>query len=392
MKGERMVRELLIWCYLTTYKVLNILFTFCSLQNKITFVISFKENAHYVYRELLRENPSVKIVLLSKIPISEDDQKYTRFIPYESKHPMHWILAVYHLSTSRVIIIDNYFGFLSALKFKDNVECIQIWHAAGAFKTFGLKDKSVKNRSKRAQRRFRSVYRQFHKIVVGSEEMANIFKEAFGVSSDNILHLGIPRTDFFYEEKTKKKVKANLYQKYPGFRDKKVILYAPTYRDGNLKSDNIHLDVNRMYEKLKSDFILLIKTHPAVKSNNVQDLHPGFVYNFSTYRHMNHLLLIADILITDYSSIPFEYALLQKPMIFFPYDYEAYKEERGLIEDYINVVPGPVVFDTDEVIELIRSNRFSTDLICEFSNKWNANSNGQSSKQLVTYILSKLQQ
>lgn len=388
-----MVKEILIWFYLTAHKLLNIFFRVFSVQNKITFIISFENNADYVYRELVNLNSTSKIVLLYKSPVTEDLPKHrnTTIIPLKKRHLMNWIFSVYHISTSRFIIIDNYYAFLSVMDFKENVECIQIWHAAGAFKTFGLKDKSIKNRSKRANRRFRNVYSKFNKIVVGSEEMADIFKKSFGVTSNNILRTGVPRTDFFYDEKGKEEIKDNLYKIYPGLKNKKVILYAPTYRDGLLKNDQIHLNVTRMYEELRDDYILLIKTHPVVESNNNDESRfPGFVYNFSSFKNVNHLLVVVDYLITDYSSIPFEYALLQKPMIFFPYDYEKYKEERGVITDYKNMVPGPVVFDTAEVIKTIIENRFNTDLISDFSNKWNEYSTGSSSKQLVTYLQNKM--
>jgi teichoic acid glycerol-phosphate primase len=389
-----MLKEFLIWCYLAAYQLVNTLFQFCSVQRKITFVISFEDNAHYVYQELAKHDQAVKIILLLKASVSAKIQEGfidATVIPYKRYRLVSWILSVYHLSTSKFVIVDNYYAFLSSIQFKKEVECIQIWHAAGALKTFGLKDKSIVNRSKRANNRFRNVYRQFHKIVVGSEEMATIFKDAFGAGADNILRTGIPRTDFFYDETQKEKIRVKLYQQYPEFKDKKVILYAPTYRDGKLKDDRIHLDVQRMYDQLKNNYILLIKTHPAVESNsNAEVQYPGFVYNFSTYKNVNHLLLLTDYLITDYSSIPFEFALLQKPMIFFPYDYETYKEQRGLISDYNDVVPGPVVLDTDQVINAILEDNYSEKLIHDFSSKWNLYSTGNASKQLVAYMVNKL--
>src|SRR5699024_11924585 len=91
---------------------------------------------------------------------------------------------------------------------------------------------------------------------------------------------------------------------------------------------------------------------PAVdgKFNNK---YPGFIYNVSNYPWINELLVGSDVLITDYSSIPFEYSLLQKPMIFYAYDYDEYALKRGIGDNYTERVPGPVVYNTNQLIETI---------------------------------------
>lgn len=154
---------------------------------------------------------------------------------------------------------------------------------------------------------------------------------------------------------------------------------------------DIQLDINQMYHALKDDYLLLIKLHPAVKNNhNYQKLYPDFVYDFSEYRGINELLVIVDFLISDYSSVPFEYALLNKPMIFYPYDLDLYQKERGVIPDYIQEVPGPVVFGTAEIIRLIKNNQFNLERIREFSHKWNEYSVGKSSSNLISYVINKV--
>jgi teichoic acid glycerol-phosphate primase len=391
-----MTREILIGVYLFVFKIIYSLFYFCAVQKKITFVISFEENNRYLYRELIKQDPSVDIIILHKGKISKGFHKlltqHTKAIHF-TKNVKNWITAIYHISTSKVIIVDNYYGFLAAMRFKKNVECIQIWHAAGALKTFGFADKSTLTRSKRAHKRFKRVYSTFHKIVVGSEKMAEIYFDAFDAAPENILRTGIPRTDFFFDEKKIAERKAMVLKKYPGFVGKKIILYAPTYRDRLLNDDSIHLDIKRMSQALKDDYILLIKTHQSVKNNsNYEELFPDFLYNLSSYKKVNDLLIIADYLITDYSSIPFEYAILQKPMIFFTYDYEVYNEERGLIPNYKHIVPGPIACNTEKIISIIQKHDFNIENILEFSKTWNRYSDGLSSKRLASYLVKNLEQ
>src|SRR5699024_3027947 len=124
---------------------------------------------------------------------------------------------------------------------------------------------------------------------------------------------GVPRTDFFHDDIKMKQVENHLRKEFPSIQDKRVILYAPTYRDDELDSPQLIIDLNKMYKQLKSDYILFLKLHPAV-NGTFENKYPGFVYNVSSYPNINELLVITDLLVTDYSSIPFEYAFLNRPM------------------------------------------------------------------------------
>src|SRR5699024_8092175 len=129
-----------------------------------------------------------------------------------------------HLATCEKVIVDNYYGFLAAASFKSNVQCIQLWHAAGAIKQFGLKDPDIHGRSKRAYKRFNKVYQKFDQVVVGSERMASIFRDSFDLTDDKILRTGIPRTDFFFDDTAKKNAEQTLAREYPIINEKKVLL------------------------------------------------------------------------------------------------------------------------------------------------------------------------
>lgn len=231
------------------------------------------------------------------------------------------------------------------------------------------------------------VYKNFHKIVVGSEALADIYKKAFALSDNNILKTGIPRTDLFFDEQRQKKVKDNIFIVNPKLKDKKVILYAPTFRDKELVDFDLHLDIDEMYRQLKGEYILIIKLHPAIRNIcNYEEKYAGFLYDYSLYPNINDLFLVTDILVTDYSSIPFEFCLLNKPMIFFAYDLKKYMKKRGTIGDYISDVPGPVVYTTEEVVQVITDGKFKIDSINNFTLKWNEYSIGDSSKHFVNML------
>src|SRR5699024_3626586 len=239
----------------------------------------------------------------------------------ESNNPISFIASIFHLATSKIVFVDNYFGFLAATDFKKEVKVVQLWHAAGAIKKFGLQDPSIKQRSKRANERFKAVYSRFDHVVVGSYKMTHIFKESFGLDESHFLPTGIPRTDFFFQVDKIEEKKQHLLKKYPVVEDKKVILYAPTFREDQLQAPEIVLNFEKMFEHLRKDYVILLKLHPAIADHTKVHI-PSFVLNVSSYPNINHLLTITDILITDYSSIPVEFSLFGKPMIFYPYDLE----------------------------------------------------------------------
>ncbi|WP_096437121.1 CDP-glycerol glycerophosphotransferase family protein [Alteribacter populi] len=369
--------------------ILSSIFKRLPTENKIVFVSSFGDNHLQIYEDAHEHLQGYRFIFLNK---PSNRYNWSELVEaecyaFETKNIKEWLQGIYHLATAKVVFVDNYYAFLAGINFNKDTRCIQVWHAAGAIKTFGLKGKDSQQRSKIAINRFKRVYAKFDKIVVGSESMKTIFSEAFGTSDDNLyLKTGIPRTDLFFDESKIKSLQTNLYEMNPHLKEKKVILYAPTFRDAQHDKFKVKLDLKHMYQHLTEDYIVLLKLHPTVQTADYEGSYEGFVYDVSQYPDVNHLLLVTDILITDYSSLPFEYALLNRPMIFFPYDIHEYVDERGIWFDYELEVPGPVAYNTEEIVEYIKEDQFDIDRIREFSQNWNQYSDGSSSKKMRNYL------
>ncbi|MGG3941559.1 CDP-glycerol glycerophosphotransferase family protein [Peribacillus psychrosaccharolyticus] len=385
-----MARELAIRLYLRTFSILFSIFSILPLKSKAVFVTSFGDNTQYLLDEMDKQELTWKRVILrtSTSKIKGKDDGHTIVFNFETKNIIHLLLSIYHLATAKRIIVDNYFGFLAAISFRPGVTCTQIWHAAGAIKKFGLTDPSIAERTPATKQRFIDVYNMFDHVVVGSDVMAGIFKESFGLTDKHILYTGIPRTDFFFNQPALTEAQRILTSRYPEWADKKTILYAPTFRNQTLHSGKIALDIDLLYRELsQKGYVLLLKLHPAVTADvELESAYPGFVHNLSDYPDMNELLLAADCLVTDYSSIPFEYSFLGKPMYFYAYDLEEYQQERGFWEDYTTSMPGPVSRTTNELIEHIKRNGIDQNQLSAFNQKWNRYSTGQSSKNLVDFL------
>ncbi|MGE1041961.1 CDP-glycerol--glycerophosphate glycerophosphotransferase [Bacillus wiedmannii] len=384
-----MIREIQIAIYLTIFRLLFNLFRVFPIQKKATFIMSYGENALSIYEEMREKKIDLDVVFLYKPTCKYKLKDYPEVKSYqfETLSIVNMIEAVYHLTTSKYVIIDNYFGFLSAIKFKEGTECIQLWHAAGSIKKFGLLDPNFNKRSKRAQKRFKRVYNNFHKIVVGSELLADIYMSAFSVDHHQMVRTGIPRTDLFFNRIRQEEIKKKLFLENPNLINKKVILYAPTFRDNEINSFKLQLEIEEMYREFHEEYVLFIRLHPAIKEELYYEIeHSQFIYDYSMYPNINDLFLVTDILITDYSSIPYEFCLLKKPMVFYPYDLEEYKKQRGIIGEYDSLVPGPVVYSTKELVSIINNNEFDLSKVEEFSLKWNQYSKGNSSESFIREI------
>lgn len=378
-----MARELVINVYLFIFRMLFTLFNVFPQTNKTTFVVSFGNNALYTMNALEKLTDQRIIILKTrKCCMMFEGAPHRRIIMFKFPCIIDWVRSIYHLATSEKVFVDNYYGFLSATRFRRNTQCIQLWHAAGAIKKFGLKDHQIHNRHPSACRRFKRVYNQFDLVVVGSEKMAAIFSEAFDISVSQFLRTGIPRTDFFFDTSAMQETERALINQFPVINEKKIILYAPTYRDNNLSAADIKLDIQKMHTVLRDEYVLFLSLHPKMNVKAEYD-YPGFVYDVSGLDNINHVLTVTDVLISDYSSVPFEYSFMHRPMVFFAYDLEEYAYSKGFWEDYEDLVPGPVVKNTDDLIDVLKNADFHLEQILTFANEWNQYSTGNSSERLI---------
>ncbi|MDO5146381.1 MAG: CDP-glycerol glycerophosphotransferase family protein [Eubacteriales bacterium] len=243
---------------------------------------------------------------------------------------------------ARVIVLEDFYPQLHQLKLRRETKVVQLWHACGAFKTFGLTRIGKPGGAPQSSMN----HRNYDFVSVSSEKIRGIYAEAFGIPTNKVKALGVPRTDILFDWEYKKRAREALYAKYPEMRDSKIILFAPTFRgDGN--KDAFYpaeaFDVNRFMDAMPEDVFCIVKHHPFVHQPvEIEACWSDRVMDLTGKDHINDLLLITDLLITDYSSSIFEAALLDVPMLFYAFDQEEYMASRDFYFDYDDVVPGPV--------------------------------------------------
>lgn len=194
-------------------------------------------------------------------------------------------------------------------------------------------------------------------LIAPNQYSTEIFRRAFNFKKE-ILETGYPRNDILVNNNTKEFItKLKIDMGIP--RDKKVLLYAPTWRDneyyqrGKYKFD-LKLDLKKMQRELGEEYVILLRMHYLIAENIDISLYDGFVYDMSSYEDIRDLYLVSDILLTDYSSVFFDYAILNRPMLFYTYDLESYRDNlRGFYFDFEKEAPGPLLFNTAEILEQI---------------------------------------
>ncbi|MCM3035354.1 CDP-glycerol glycerophosphotransferase family protein [Bacillus pumilus] len=353
-------------------------------ENQVTLLVSFQENAAALidtYQQQANMKMKLTVLYTKHASAIEKDTSHLSFRYFHEKNPLHLIQCIYTMFKSKVVVTDNYFLMTSVLRKRPSTTCIQVWHANGALKKFGLEDASNSERSPRDIKRFKRVYASFDYIVTGSDHMREIFKSSFGLNDERFLPTGVPMTDVYYDQR-QPSLKPNDFPK-----GKKILLYAPTYRDFAMDGLVLPFSKEQLQTELNGDYILLVKLHPAVKHLAKAETDDEWIFDVSD-QPLYPLLRACHVLITDYSSIVFEYALLEKPVLFFTYDLDTYREKRGLVDRYEEIIPGKACVTQNmllkELLHLKESDHQRQ--IKTFAEEWNQYSEGRSSEQLLSFI------
>jgi CDP-ribitol ribitolphosphotransferase len=257
-----------------------------------------------------------------------------------------------------VTIVDDYFFPLYVVRPRPGTTAIQAWHACGAFKKFGY---SVVDKSFGADEellRYVRIHANYDVCLVSSMSVAPAYAEAFAQPLERFRSdLGIPRTDVLFGDERIARTVAEVRRRYAIPDGKRVVLYAPTFRGDTVvaaRADGLP-DWITLRDGLADDHVLLVRLHPFIRDALVIDRElDGFITDVSDHPDINELLHVADVLVTDYSSVIYEYALLGRPMVFFAPDLEAYEAERGFYFDYRTGVPGPVAESTAALVTALR--------------------------------------
>lgn len=274
----------------------------------------------------------------------------------------HIFRQMYHIVTSRAVILDTYCIPISILRQREELIVIQMWHALGAFKKFGYSILDQEEGSSSKMAHLMKMHYHYSYVLSSSDFTVPYFAEAFHIDQQKVKVFPLPKTDLLLDKHERKSIIDKIYQCYPILKDseKKVIVYAPTFRkeDEYLKNTILQL-INKVD---LNQYIFVLKLHPLT-SFSIHDSRIIEDKQFSSLEFFH----VADMIITDYSAVLFEASLLNKPLYFYAFDYQSYIEKRNFYIDYQTMLPGPICYNVDELIEHIQQQTSYIDDIKKFS-------------------------
>ncbi len=282
------------------------------------------------------------------------------------KNAFSWIKAVYMIAKHDYIFIDDYAPVFGFFKLSKKTTLVQVWHAGEGFKSVGY------SRFGKGASPFpsESCHKAYTYALTGSKNLIKVYEEVFGIEKSAFLPTGMARLDDFLNEEKINDFRAKFYKEYPQFEGKKIILFAPTFRGAGQKQayyDYDKIDLSRIYEFCADEWIFLLKMHPFVDEPiEIPSEYGDRIYDFATYPNINDLYYVTDILITDYSSNYYEYALMQRPVLFYTYDREFYELTRGVHRDVKSHAPGKVCDTFDELMTALENGDFEQEKIAQF--------------------------
>ncbi|MDO5818785.1 MAG: CDP-glycerol glycerophosphotransferase family protein [Methanobrevibacter sp.] len=356
---------------------------------------NYSGNPRYIYEEILNQglNDEFKCVwslIDTDIKIPGNPVKvrrsYFKFLYYTLRSGA-WIFDARHL----------YY-----LRKNKKAKYVQTWHGTPLKKLaldMEYMDMNGSQDIERYHQEFRDNSLLWQYLISQNPFSSEIFRSAFDFKGE-MLEIGYPRNDILINRNNAEDID-EIKGRFNIPKDKKIILYAPTWRDNQYHDNNEYkfateMDFDKMHKELGDEYTLIVKFHYLVKENIDWSRYDNFVIECDAEWDIQELYLISDMMITDYSSVMFDYSILKRPMIFFAYDLDNYKNNlRGFYFDMFEEVPGPICQTNEEMIEFIK-NYTEEDYQTQFgekykkwSEKFNPFDDGNASKKVIELIRNK---
>lgn len=370
-----MKRILSIISALVLKLTLSFLYFFLKLlptRNKVVMISRQDDRASLDFRllkdELIRRDNGVEVVFLCK----KMGDGFLKKIPYF----FHLVSCVYYLAISRACIVDSYCIPVCNLKHKEELVIVQIWHALGAVKKFGHQSLNTEEGRSERMAKILNMHKNYTFVTCASVVTKKVYEEAFGTPAESVVTDGMPRIDNLM--KSGGAARARIRKKYANELEGKVnLLYVPTFRTGR------KIDIAPLCKEIDfSKYNLFVKLHPAdaEKCDEKRAIFP----KESTL----DIMRTVDYVITDYSAVCFEAALLEKPLFFYVFDIDEYDERRGRNIDLFEEMPKATFVDFADVMKVIKENKYDHSALISFKNKYIETADTNNCKRIVDRIYS----
>lgn len=302
-------------------------------------------------------------------------KKISAGVKSKISYAFHILIQMYHIATSKVVVIDGYCIAVSTLKHKEGQSFVQIWHALNIVKKFGYQalDKPWGHNGSTAKAL--CMHKNYSHIIACSPHSAEVLAGCFGVDIQKSVLLPLPRIDYIL--KTPKKVE-EIKKYYPDVFSKPILLYAPTFRGERVNLGWITDVVD--FEK----YNVVVKLHPADKQGLDSSVDNRVICDekFSSFDWMK----VCDSLVTDYSGMGFEAMLLDKKVYFYLYDYEEYSKNNGLSIDLFSEDICAYVTQTAQGLKALLEKEYNFECEKKYLNKYLSVGTENCAERLAEFI------
>ena len=362
---KKLILHTVLWFFYQLAKCLPVR------QNRITFVTLTSQILTGDFKLL-----DAELKQYSDIEIRYILTKFEKTMKGDLLYFLNCIKQVFIINTSKVVILNDNNYVVSHFK-RPQVRVLQVWHACGAVKKFGNeidRQYEIKN---------------YDFVLSTSDEWKPVYAKAFGVNEHQVLPLGIPRTDALFSKECRFAYKNELLEKYPVLRGKYVLLYTPTFRGNIIKGlRHVDLDLSSLIDKLPDHYVVMYKMHPLLRDVS---LGSGERILNVTDEELNHLYTVADCLITDYSSILFDFSIMEKKVILYTPDLAEYGETLGFNID-LKSIPFPVCQTAESLMEELCTKEYDKKSTKAFKDTYFMYQDGESTKRVSSFIYQQLKQ
>lgn len=333
----------------------------------------FPQQKKIVFLSRQSDSPSIDITMLQdKITELHPDyativlcKKLNSGISSAIGYCFHMLRQMYHLATSEIAILDSYCIAISILHHRKSLLIIQMWHSVGTMKKFGysILDKPEGSSSKVAE--LMKMHANYDYILAGGDGYKEHLANGFRYPLDKIVTLPLPRVERLKDPEYAAATQKQILSDYPQLTKKKNIVYVPTFRKVN---DKAFLDaLTALCQAVDYDkYNLIIKVHPLTDLKDFDAEKAIIDQNYSSV----DMLYISDVVISDYSCIIYEAAILDKPLYFYTYDYEDYMSSREIYMDYKAEIPGPMEGSAKALLDDIDAGNYDMDRLHTFLHKY----------------------
>ena len=324
------------------------LFKLFPVQKKIVFISRQADEPSLDFKllgdEIRREHPDYQVVMLCRMLNSGIISKIS--------YVFHILCQEYHMATSKAVILDSYCIAASVLSHRKSLLVIQMWHSVGTMKKFGysILDKPEGSSSKIAH--LMKMHHGYSYVLCAGEGYRDHLAQGFNVDPSIIKIYPLPRVELLQDKEYIKKKRAEILKAYPMLAsDRKNIVYVPTFRKA--EDEDFDYALADLAAALDADkYNLIVKAHPLSLYHGQKFVTKGDFITCDEFTSMD-MLLVADAVISDYSCIIYEAAVLMKPLYFYTYDYDSYMSTRDIYMDYKKEIPGPMAGNGESLAEAL---------------------------------------